>query len=152
MSDKWTLLMVGPEHGIVGSHGHPFQGHPDFYERVDVVRADRADAALAERDAEIERLRANMAALEDEKNTYIDYVGDALGQAADGETLWDAAQRVLSERDNLRADLAATLTLREACQAALRAIDTYAAMYRHHMTVQLYSARAGLRDALGRGS
>ena len=36
-----------------------------------------------------------------------------------------------------------------ACQAALRALDTYEAMYRHHMTVQLYSARAGLREALG---
>jgi hypothetical protein len=36
-----------------------------------------------------------------------------------------------------------------ACQAALRALDTYEAMYRRHMTVQLYSARAGLREALG---
>jgi len=41
--------------------------------------------------------------------------------------------------------------IRAACQTALRALDTYEAMYRHHMTVQLYSARAGLRDALGRG-
>ncbi len=41
--------------------------------------------------------------------------------------------------------------LREACQAALRALDTYAAMYRHHMTLQLISARAGLRKVLGGG-
>lgn len=39
--------------------------------------------------------------------------------------------------------------IRAACQTALRALDTYEAMYRHHMTVQLYSARAGLREALG---
>lgn len=38
--------------------------------------------------------------------------------------------------------------IRAACQTALRALDTYEAMYRHHMTVQLYSARAGLREAL----
>jgi hypothetical protein len=50
-----------------------------------------------------------------------------------------------------RADLLdAELAERDAaCQAALRALDTYEAMYRHHMTVQLYSARAGLREALG---
>ena len=33
------------------------------------------------------------------KRTPIEYVGDALGQDHDGETLGDAAQRVLSERD-----------------------------------------------------
>lgn len=38
--------------------------------------------------------------------------------------------------------------LEDACYAALQALDTYAAMYRSHMTVQLYSARAGLRDVL----
>lgn len=54
--------------------------------------------------AENERLRQNVAAIEDEKNNYMEYVGDALGQADDGETLWDAAQRVLSERDRLRAE------------------------------------------------
>lgn len=48
-----------------------------------------------------DRLQSNLEALEDEKNTYIDYAGDALGQG-DDESLWDAAQRVLSERDRLR--------------------------------------------------
>jgi TPP-dependent pyruvate/acetoin dehydrogenase alpha subunit len=38
--------------------------------------------------------------------------------------------------------------MRTACQAALRALDTYNSMYRHHMTVQLISARANLRDVL----
>jgi len=54
---------------------------------------------------EVDQLKSNLVALEDEKNSYIDYVGDALGQDHDGETLWDAAQRVLSERDRLRAEL-----------------------------------------------
>lgn len=61
----------------------------------------RPACAIAQRD----ELRTRLVALEDEKNTYIDYVGDALGQS-DIETLWDAAQRVLSERDELRAKLA----------------------------------------------
>ena len=61
-------------------------------------------AALSLAADEIERIRSNAAALEDEKNTYMDYVGDALAQD-DNETLWDAAQRVLSDRDRLRAEL-----------------------------------------------
>lgn len=61
--------------------------------------------ALSQAADMIEMLRSNIAAIEDEKNTYMDYVGDALGQDHDGETLWDAAQRVLSERDSLRAEL-----------------------------------------------
>lgn len=63
-------------------------------------------ARLLELDGENARLRSNLAALEAEKNTYIDYVGDALGQS-DDESLWDAAQRVLSERDRLREALKA---------------------------------------------
>ena len=59
---------------------------------------------------EVDQLKSNLVALEDEKNSYIDYVGDALGQDHDGETLWDAAQRVLSERDRLRAELEASET------------------------------------------
>jgi hypothetical protein len=38
--------------------------------------------------------------------------------------------------------------LENACQSALQALDTYNSMYRHHMTVQLISARANLRDVL----
>ena len=74
------------------------------------TRADLNDSYLldmAQLRAELAAARARLAALEDEKNTYIDYVGDALGQDHDGESLWDAAQRVLSERDKLRAELAA---------------------------------------------
>lgn len=77
--------------------------------------------------AELAAARARLAALEDEKNTYIDYVGDALGQDHDGESLWDAAQRVLSERDKLRAELATLRAerdaLRAAGEAALRTLD-----------------------------
>ena len=40
---------------------------------------------------EIERLRSNSLALEDEKNGYMDGVGDVLRQDHDGETLWAAA-------------------------------------------------------------
>jgi len=50
--------------------------------------------------AEVRRLHNALVTIEDEKNTYIDYVGDALGQS-DDESLWDAAQRVLSSRDRL---------------------------------------------------
>lgn len=55
---------------------------------------------------EIERLRSSALALEDEKNDYMDGVGDVLRQDHDGETLWAAAQRVMSERDRLRTELA----------------------------------------------
>jgi hypothetical protein len=65
---------------------------------------NRFSKALSQGADEIERIRSNAVALEDEKNTYMDYVGDALGQD-DNETLWDAAQRVLSDRDRLRAEL-----------------------------------------------
>lgn len=74
-------------------------------------------AALSRAADEIERIRSNAVALEDEKNTYMDYVGDALGED-DNETLWDAAQRVLSERDRLRAELAE-------CRDALAKIGPY---------------------------
>ena len=36
----WTLLLVGPENGLVGKYGHNFPGSPEHYERVHVVRAD----------------------------------------------------------------------------------------------------------------
>ena len=75
----------------------------------------------------IERLRANALANEDEHIRYVDYVGDALGQAESGESLWDAAQRVLSERDRLRveverlqAQLAAATHVLSLCAFALR--------------------------------
>jgi hypothetical protein len=53
---------------------------------------------------EMERIRQNAATAEDEHIAYLDYVGDALGQAEDGESLLGAAQRVLSERDRMRAE------------------------------------------------
>ena len=68
------------------------------HNKVETLRAELA----AER-ARAESLHQRLVALEDEKNTYMDYVGDALGQDHDRETLWDAAQRVLSDRDRLRA-------------------------------------------------
>ena len=64
---------------------------------------NQSSRLLSQAADEIDRLKLNLVALEDEKNTYIDYVGDALGQDHDDETLWDAAQRVLSERGRLRA-------------------------------------------------
>ena len=66
-------------------------------------RCSKWEAALMDAEARAERAEARLVALEDEKNTYIDYVGDALGQDHDGESLWDAAQRVLSDRDRPRA-------------------------------------------------
>ena len=53
MSDKWTLLITGADHGLVGAFGNPFAAHPDWYERVDVVRADHhAELVEALREAE----------------------------------------------------------------------------------------------------
>lgn len=76
---------------------------------------ERLIAIITAKDAEIAALRADveeqirlrdhfgsrLVSLEDEKNAYIDHVGDALGQS-DDESLWDAAQRVLSDRDRCR--------------------------------------------------
>lgn len=47
MSDnKWTLLMVGENHGIVGQFASTFANHPDGYRRVDVVeKTAMTDAA-----------------------------------------------------------------------------------------------------------
>lgn len=67
---------------------------------------------------EIERLRSSALALEDEKNDYMDGVGDVLRQDHDGETLWAAAQRVMSERDRLRTELANLLAAIEAMRVA----------------------------------
>ena len=102
----------------------------------DALQRKLTDATNPALQEQIDRLKSNLSALEDEKNAYIDYVGDALQQQVDA----------LQQRVHLVAGYDA---MRTACQAALRALDTYEAMYRHHMTVQLYSARAGLREALG---
>lgn len=51
MSDTWSALVIGPDAGLLGAPGHDWSSHPDYYERVKVVRADLVDA-------EIERLRA----------------------------------------------------------------------------------------------
>ena len=67
---------------------------------------NKSAGLLSQAADEIERLRSNSLALEDEKNDYMDGVGDVLGQDHDGETLWAAAQRVMSECDRLRAELA----------------------------------------------
>jgi hypothetical protein len=37
--NKWTLLLVGDNHGLVGKFGCRFVGHPEHYERVDVYAA-----------------------------------------------------------------------------------------------------------------
>lgn len=72
---------------------------------------DFAWAVWQARDAEVQTLRARVAELETrlvylelDKNAYINYVGDALGQDRDRETLWDAAQRVLSSRERIRVE------------------------------------------------
>jgi hypothetical protein len=66
---------------------------------------NKSASLLSQAADEIERLRSNSLALEDEKNDYMDGVGDVLRQDHDGETLWAAAQRVMSECDRLRAEL-----------------------------------------------
>lgn len=66
----------------------------------------------------IERLEQEKHALSvnlQDKAAYLKYVGDALGQDEERETVWDAAQRVLSDRDRLREKIIAheKLTLDE---------------------------------------
>ena len=100
------------------------------YRYLDLLKIH--DEKTRELGAEIERLQSNLTAIEDEKNTYINYVGDALGQDYDGETLWDAAQRVLSERDRFRVRLN---ELRIAAQAAL-----------HYMRLHKYADQAWADD------
>ena len=87
-----------------------YSGRDEIYDASDAddicaslreMAATDQSAIIAELERERDRLQSNLKALEDEKNTYIDYVGDALGQGED-ESLWDAAQRVLSDRDRLR--------------------------------------------------
>ena len=36
---KWTLLLTGKNHGLVGQFGDRFDGHPKYYDRVDVYTA-----------------------------------------------------------------------------------------------------------------
>jgi hypothetical protein len=72
------------------------------YQSENFASANFAYGAICHDAADrINLLEARLRDLEDEKNTYIDYVGDALGQS-DDESLWDAAQRVLSDRDRYR--------------------------------------------------
>jgi hypothetical protein len=59
MSDKWTLLITGTDHGLVGAFGNQFVAHPDRYERVDVVRADH-HAELVEALRSTQKLLDNM--------------------------------------------------------------------------------------------
>ena len=47
MSDTWSALVIGPDAGLLGAPGHDWSSHPDYYERVKVVRADLVDAAIA---------------------------------------------------------------------------------------------------------
>ena len=63
-------------------------------QEVFAVREQHGNALIEcdQLQSERDRLASSLTAIEDEKNSYLDYVGDALGQAADGESLWDAAQ------------------------------------------------------------
>ena len=60
MSDRWTLLMVAVNHGVVGKAGKAFSNHPAHYERVDVVRADEIERLREERDNWIETARQHL--------------------------------------------------------------------------------------------
>jgi hypothetical protein len=50
--NKWTLLLVGDNHGLVGKFGCRFAGHPEHYERVDVYAAAPAGDSLSPTDAQ----------------------------------------------------------------------------------------------------
>jgi hypothetical protein len=42
MTHRWTLLLVSDTNGLVGPFGDRWSGHPEHYERVDVVRETHA--------------------------------------------------------------------------------------------------------------
>jgi hypothetical protein len=44
---KWTLLLVGDNHGCVGPYGSKWESHPAHYERVDVCEVSATNAAAA---------------------------------------------------------------------------------------------------------
>lgn len=45
MSNKWTVLMVGEDHGILGKYMSAFDGHPDCYSRVNVISEQSSGVA-----------------------------------------------------------------------------------------------------------
>lgn len=46
--EKWTLLLTGDNHGLVGAFGNKWEGHPEHYERVDVIAVDAASRCRAQ--------------------------------------------------------------------------------------------------------
>jgi hypothetical protein len=50
--NKWTLLLVGDNHGLVGKFGCRFAGHPEHYERVDVYAAAPTGDSLSPTNAQ----------------------------------------------------------------------------------------------------
>lgn len=88
MSDKWTILLTGPNNGLVGGLGESFENSPCHYERVDVVRADLYD-----------RLRE---ALESSIHRIDDMLMQDDGQAyKEAERYAEKARDLLAELDNL---------------------------------------------------
>lgn len=45
---RFTLLMTGMTNGIVGRFGEEFKGHPEDYERVDVITVEEHERLLAQ--------------------------------------------------------------------------------------------------------
>jgi len=46
--DRWTLLLVGDNNGLLGQYGCKFPSHPMYYERVNVYTRPQASAAVPE--------------------------------------------------------------------------------------------------------
>lgn len=101
---------------------------------------------VAFREAEITALHAQVETLQSERAVQESALANLRNDLREAVQVRDAQIETLA---NEQASAHRSAQIRAACQEALRALDTYAGMYRHHMTVQLISARAGLREALG---
>lgn len=112
------------------------QGFPGCARGDDAMLCPHVGADLGSMDR-IRELEQRLVQLEDEKNAYIDYVGDALGQDHDGESLWDAAQRVLSDRDRMREQIAAH---EKECAGVQKDADRYIWLLAHMGLVASYAA------------
>jgi len=50
-SRRWSLLLVGEAHGLAGRRGSLWLGHPDYYERVEVIETGDYERLSAENEA-----------------------------------------------------------------------------------------------------
>lgn len=68
MRDKWTVLFVGRDTGLIAEYGNKWIGHPEHYPRVDVVSKgnfDKAESRIKQLEHDLRRYKARYNALEE---------------------------------------------------------------------------------------